>query len=223
MDGLHRFRNPDTENMALMQSLTQNGIVDPKVTRERMNGPLGSVLHTSDRLLDFVDERQHITLITWIALGRQIGNDITGGRLRDDAGLAAELSWTIALAFDDRRHGGIVSIDDFEGCELLALGELFGLLADLLMMAHRGAQVLAELLTLSLTERYGLFQRRLSLLSQHGDVFALIKELLFGLANQLDKDFTLATTATTKAAHNLAETLLQVLRLSLHSCAATVT
>jgi hypothetical protein len=91
------------------------------------------------------------------------------------------------------------------------------------MMAHRGAQVLAELLTLSLTERCGLFQRRLSLLSQHGDVFALIKELLFGLANQLDKDFTLTTTATAKAAHDLAEALLQVLRLSLPNCAVAIT
>ena len=70
IDGRHRFRNADAENVTLMQGLTQDGIVDPEVTRERMNGPLGSLLHTSDSLLDFVDERQRIALITWIALGR---------------------------------------------------------------------------------------------------------------------------------------------------------
>src|SRR6516165_4680905 len=178
-----------------------------------MNRPLGSLLHTSDSLLDFVDERQDIALIPWIALGRQIGKDITGGRLRDDRGLAADLSRTITLAFDNRGNRGIVGIDDFEVSAFFALGELFGLLADVLRMAHRGAQVL--------TERRRLFQRRLSLLSKRGDVFAQIKELLFGLANQFDEDFALATTAATKAAHDFAEALLQVLHVGVQSRAAT--
>jgi hypothetical protein len=104
--------------------------------------------------------------------------------------------------------------------EFLALGELFGLLAELLMMAHRGGQVLAEPRTLGLTERRRLLQRCLSLLSQRGDGFAHLKELLFGLANQFDEDFALATTATAKATHDFAEALLQVLHLGLQSRAA---
>jgi len=90
-----------------------------------------------------------------------------------------------------------------------------------LRMAHRGAQVLTEPRTLGLTERRRLFQRRLSLLSKRGDVFAQIKELLFGLANQFDEDFALATTAATKAAHDFAEALLQVLHVGVQSRAAT--
>jgi hypothetical protein len=43
---------------------------------------------------------------------------------------------------------------------------------------------------------------------------------LFGLANQFDEDFALATTATAKAAHDFAEALLQVLYLGLQSRAA---
>ena len=150
-----------------------------------------------------------------------MGKEITGGRLRDDPGLAAELSRTIALAFDNRGNRGIVGIDDFAVSEFFALGELFGLLAELLMMAHRGGQALAEPLTLSLTQRRRLLQRRLSLLSQRGDGFAHLKELLFGLANQFDEDFALTPTATAKAAHDFTETLLQVFHLGLQSCTAT--
>ena len=74
---------------------------------------------------------------------------------------------------------------------------------------------------MALTERRRLLQGRLRQLSQGGDGFALIKELLFGLANQFNEDFALATAAATKAAHDFAEAQLQVLRLGLHSRMAT--
>jgi hypothetical protein len=61
----------------------------------------------------------------------------------------------------------------------------------------------------------------LSLLSQRGDVFAQIKKLWFSLANQFDEDFALAPTASTKAAHDFTETLLQVFHLGLQSGATT--
>ncbi len=123
--------------------------------------------------------------------------------------------------FDNRSNGGIVSIDDFEVTELLALGEAFGLLTNLLMMTHRGEEFLAKPLTLSLIQCRRLLQARLGLLAQGCDILSHIKELLFGLANQFDEDFALTATATAKAAHDLAETLLQVFNLDLHSRAAT--
>lgn len=82
-------------------------------------------------------------------------------------------------------------------------------------MTYSRGEFLAESLTLGLTKHGCLLKVGLSLLTQGWDVFAQIKKLLFRLANQLDEDFTLATTATAKATHDFAETLLQVFNLGL--------
>jgi hypothetical protein len=52
------------------------------------------------------------------------------------------------------------------------------------------------------------------------NVFPELKECLFGLANQLDEDLPVATTATTKAAHDFGEVLSQLFNAVLHPCAA---
>jgi hypothetical protein len=86
------------------------------------------------------------------------------------------------------------------------------------MMTHRGGEVLAEPLTLGLTQRRRLFEARLSLLAQGRKVLPHVEELLLGLANQLDKDFALAPTAAAKTAHNFAEVVLEDFRLVLEVC-----
>jgi hypothetical protein len=60
----------------------------------------------------------------------------------------------------------------------------------------------------------------LGLLGKGGDAYTELKELLFGLANQFDEDFTLAPAATAKAAHDFGEVLLEVCNLRLQSRAA---
>jgi hypothetical protein len=58
-------------------------------------------------------------------------------------------------------------------------------------------------------------------MTQSRNVFAQIKKLVFSLANQLDENFPLAPTASTKATHDFAEALLQVFHLGLQSRATT--
>jgi hypothetical protein len=220
IDGRHRFGNADAENTTLMQSLTDDGIVEAQITCKRMNAPLGSLLDTLGGLLDFVDQRQDIARVTRIALWRAVGKDITRGGFRDDPRLTADLSRTIALAFDNRSNGRVVGIDHFKVTQLLALGEVFGLFADVLMMTHGGGEGLAEPLTLRLTPRRGVLKARLGLLAKGRDACTEFEELLFGLANQLDEDFTLAPTAAAKATHDFGEVLLEAFNLLLESRAA---
>ncbi len=88
--------------------------------------------------------------------------------------------------------------------QFLALGEVGRLLPDVLMMTHGGGEVLTESLPLCLTQRRRFLKARLGLLAQGRDVFSHIKELLFGLTNQFDEDFPLATTTAAKTAHDFA-------------------
>ena len=120
----------------------------------------------------------------------------------------------MALAFDDGGNAGVIGIDHFKVTQLLALGELFGLLADLFIMTYSRGEFLAESLAWGLTEHGCLLKVGLSLLTQGWHVFAQIEKLLFRLANQLDENFAF-TTATAKAAHDFAKTLLQVFSLGL--------
>jgi hypothetical protein len=73
---------------------------------------------------------------------------------------------------------------------------------------------------LGLTQRRRVFQARLGLVAQSCDVLAYFKELLFGLAYQLDEDFTLTPTAAAKATHNFGEVLFEAFNLLVESRAA---
>jgi hypothetical protein len=61
---------------------------------------------------------------------------------------------------------------------------------------------------------------RLGLLANGGNACTELEELLFGLANQFDEDFTLTPAATAKAAHDFGEVVLEVFNLGLQTCAA---
>jgi hypothetical protein len=88
------------------------------------------------------------------------------------------------------------------------------------MMTHGGGEGLAEPLTLRLTPRRGVLKARLGLLAKGRDACTESEELLFGLANQLDEDFTLTPTAAAKATHDFGEVLLEAFNLLLESRAA---
>lgn len=88
------------------------------------------------------------------------------------------------------------------------------------MMTHGGGEGLAEPLTLRLTPRRGVLKARLGLLAKGRDACTEFEELLFGLANQLDKYFALTPTAAAKATHHFGEVLLEAFNLLLESRAA---
>jgi hypothetical protein len=88
------------------------------------------------------------------------------------------------------------------------------------MMTHGGGEVLAESLTLCLTQRRRFLKARLGLLAQGRDVLSHLKELLFGVTNQFDEDCTLATTTAAKAAHDFAEVVHEVCSVRVETRAA---
>jgi len=83
------------------------------------------------------------------------------------------------------------------------------------MGAHRRAQLTGKTLALGLTQRLCLFKTLLGLLGKGFDGLAKFQELLFGLANQLDKDMRLAPAATAKAPHDFFDLLLEPVGLLL--------
>ena len=198
-----------------MERLTQPCVIEAQITRHRVDMAPWSCLDALGGPLDLVEQGQHIAGIARIALGHQVGKDETRGRFRDDTGLSAKLRRAIALAFDNGSNRGIVGIDQFTVAELLALGEPLGLPADVLMGAHRRAQLTGKTRALRLTQRLWLFKTLLGLLGKGFDGLAKFQELLFGLANQLDKDMRVAPAAAAKAPHDFFALLLEALGLLL--------
>jgi len=83
------------------------------------------------------------------------------------------------------------------------------------MGAHRRAQLTGKTLALGLTQSLCLFKTLLGLLGKGFDGLAKFQELLFGVANQLDKDMSLAPAAAAKAPHDFFDLLLKALGLLL--------
>src|SRR5215813_6140282 len=110
-DGGDRLGNAHRQNAARMERLTYAGVVEAQITRNRVYLPPRACPHTVDGVLDAVEQGQSITRIARIAVRHQRGKDKTGGGFRSDAGLAAKLHRTIALAFEHGGNGGIVGMD----------------------------------------------------------------------------------------------------------------
>src|ERR1700730_13243695 len=163
-DGLDTFRDANRQNAALMECLTQHCVIEAQITRNRVDMAPWSCLDALGGPLDLVEQGQHIPGIARIARGHKVGKDETRGRFRDDTGLSAKLRRAIALAFDNGSNRGIVGIDKFTVAELLAWGEPRRLPADVLMGAHRRAQLTSKTLALGLTQRLCLFKTLLGLL-----------------------------------------------------------
>jgi len=83
------------------------------------------------------------------------------------------------------------------------------------MGAHRRAQLTSKTLALGLTQRLCLFKTLLGLLGKGFDGLAKFQELLFGVANQLDKDMRVAPAAAAKAPHDFVDRVLEAVGLLL--------
>ena len=103
-----------------------------------------------DGLLHLVEQGQHITRITWIALGDAIGEDKAGSGLGQHPGFATKLGRTIAFAFDNGGNRRIIGIDDFELVQLFALGQALRLFDHLTMGVTGRLQVTKQALALRL-------------------------------------------------------------------------
>ena len=93
-----------------------------------------------DGMLHFVDQRQHIAIITRVPYRKMGGEDETRGGLGNNAGFAAKLGRAIALAFANRRNSAIVGIDDFTRGQRFALGEAPRLVLNQLMRLDGGSE-----------------------------------------------------------------------------------
>jgi hypothetical protein len=165
--------------------------------------------------LDLVKQGQHITRITRIALRDEVGKDKTSRGFGGEAGLAAKLRRAIALAFDNRRNGGIVGIDQFTVPEFLACGQALGLLTDAVMVAHGCREGERETFPLGLTQGTPVFEALLGLEAQGFDGRTEGQELAFSVAYQLDEDVPLPSTAAAKTTHDLLQCLREVAGLAL--------
>jgi hypothetical protein len=213
-DGLDRLWDTNRENASCVERLTQRLVIDAEVTRHRVDPEARQCLDALSRPLDLVKKRQHIAGIVRIALGHPVGKDKTRGRVRRDTGLATKLRGAIALAFEDRRDGEIVGIDEFTVAEFFALGELGGLLADVRMAAHRRVERIGQTLALGVAQSCRLRKAVLGLLPKRGNGLAKLKEVLFSLAHQFHEDLPLPSTLAPKATHDFFELLLQALGLA---------
>jgi hypothetical protein len=134
-----------------MEGLPQDGIIAPQITRHRVYLALWSCLDSLYGPSDLVKQGQPITRIPRIPWGHEGGEDKTGRGFRCDAGLSATLCRAMARAFDHRRKGGIVSMDQLTVAELLAVSKPGGLLPDVCMVAHGRGERQRETLALGLT------------------------------------------------------------------------
>ena len=166
-----------------------------------------------DGVLHLVEQGQDITRITRIALGHPVGKDKAGSRLGQNPGFTAKLSRTIAFAFDDRRNGGIIGIDDFELVQLFALGQALRLVDHLTMGVAGRLQVAKQVLTLSLAELGVLDQEGFGLLSPRLYGLIQVQQVTLGLTHQFDEDFALASTLAAETSHDFLQTLIALKRL----------
>ena len=80
LDRLDGLGDPHGQNAACMKGLPHDDIMEPQIARHRVDLPLWPCLDALDGLLDLLDQGQHITRITWIALRYQVGKEKTGRR-----------------------------------------------------------------------------------------------------------------------------------------------
>jgi len=220
---LDRLGDPDREDPARMQRLTQHGILDAQVPRHRVDLEPRACWDPRDGAGDFVEQGEDVARITRIARGHQVGEDKARRRVGDQARLAAELRRAIPLAFDKRCDGAIIGIDNFTMAEFFPLGEPGGLRTDMRMRAQRGVQRLGQALTRGGAPRARVGQALLGLLPQRGDGLPQVEEHLFRLAYKLDTDLALPSALAAKAPHDLVQCLRQILRLTRERRGGTAT
>ena len=135
------FGIPTVRIPRCMQRLTQGGVIERQIARQRVDGRGGARPDPGDRLLHLVDQGLHITGITRIAHGQMQGKDEARRWLGDNPRLAAKLGGAVAFALANGRNGGIVGVDDFAVGQRLALRQPAGLVCDPVMGLERGREL----------------------------------------------------------------------------------
>jgi hypothetical protein len=214
LDGLNGFGDANREYTSCVERLTQCRVIDAEVARHRVDPESLGCLDVCNRSLDFRQEGQDRAGIARSPFWHVVRKDKARGRVRHDAGLAAKLRGTIALAFEDGSDSESVGIDQFAVTQFLAVGEPCGLLAEVCMAAHRSVERLGDTLALGVTQGRRLVQEVLGLLPKRGNRLSKLQELLFRLAHQFYKDLTLPTALAAKAPHDFFQLLVELLGLT---------
>src|SRR5882672_2113233 len=210
-----RVRDAHSENPPGMERLAQLGVVEGQIARQRVNGRRRVAGGPAQGELHFVDQGHDIAGVTRIPDRQHKGKDEARGGLGDDARFAAKLGGAVALAFANRGDGGIVGIDNFALAQGLALGEVPGLGGDLGMGVQSDGQLGDQAGLLALSQLGSTEHARLrgSCQLHHGTPSR--QQLRFRLAHHAHKHLALSATLAAKAAHDLGEVLLELLRLGL--------
>ena len=217
-EGIDRFRDPYGENPPCMQRLTQGGVIERQIARQRVDGRGGARRDPGDRLLHFVDQGLHITGVTGIPHGQMQGKDKARRWLGDNPRLAAKLGGAIAFAFANGRNGGIVGVDDFAVGQRLALRQPAGLVFDPLMGLERSRELGVQARPLVLRQLRHTVQALLHGPSQGQDLASTLQQLRLGLAYQCHKHFPHPPALSAEAAHNLLKVVLELVGLHLQLC-----
>ena len=139
---LDRGREAHGENPPGVQYLTQLGVVQGQLPRQRVDRQRGAAGGDSAQgVLHFIDQGHHRAGSTGIPDRQRKGEKEARGGLSDKARLAAKLRGAVALAFANGGKRGIIGIDNFTLGQGLAVGEPAGLGGDLLMSGEGCAEL----------------------------------------------------------------------------------
>ncbi len=210
LDGLG---DANGEQPSRMPRLTQGRIIDPTISRPRVDPEPRERAATVERALPLVKQGQHSTGILWVALWHPSGKEQARGRFRHDTGLATTWRGTMALTFEEGRDGEIIGLDECGVAEFFALGELGGLCTDVGMAAQRRVERLGQTRARGVAQRCRLREELLGVVPKRGPGLATLQELVFRVAHQLHEDVPWPSAWATKATHDFGEVLVQVLGL----------
>ena len=213
-EGFYHPWDAHCQNPTAMQRCTQRRVIKGQIASQRMDGRFASRRDLRTSVLHFVDQGQHIAGIRGISYREMHGEGEARGYLGDHTGFFAKLRGTVALAFENRRNGDIIGIDDFAMGQRRAMREASGLFFNPLMALHSVLE-LRGLAPLYVRKRHLSVQVLLGCLCQGQDVLPHLKQMLFDLVYQLRKHFTLPAALPAKPAHELLEDVLEAVSLGL--------
>src|SRR5713226_1020392 len=214
-EGLDRVRDAHGEKPPHRQDFPQLGIVQRQVPGQRVDRQRRATRDLANSVLPLVDQGQPRAGISRISHWQLKGEDKARGGLGENAGFAAKLGGTVTLAFANRCNGEIVGIDEFTLGQRLAMGEAAGLSGDLLVGREGRLELGVQACPLALRQLPRAVYALLRGPRQLHHRLPALQQLRFRLAHHAPKPFALAPALAAKAAHDLGEVVLEVLRLGL--------
>jgi len=106
-----------------MPGLTQGRIMHAELPSHGMDREPPGEADTVDGLLDLGHHGQNVTGSARMARWHPGGKDTAGRGFQEPPRLAAKLGWAMAFAFEDRRNGSVVGMDDLAVGQPLALDQ----------------------------------------------------------------------------------------------------